>query len=141
MASTDKQHSVVLAKAIAAKQRVEAAAKRNNAQDGSPQNSKDKIKQRFRERMATKMRNNGSNNSSPASNGISTNYAAQDVNFYQPPLSGNGNSKRKLSLRDRGGCLDQNKVFSSAGEEMFQHLDFYERSLRAVKSTREVGMN
>jgi hypothetical protein len=33
--------------------------------------------------------------------------------------------------------FDRQKLIRSAGEEMFQHLDFYERSLKAVELKRE----
>ena len=98
-AITEREHSVVLARAITANSR--AGGMMNQRRGANPAGSRisrtkiDDVKQRFRDRSAAK-------GASPSQKG-----AANAHGF------------------DR-----------TIGEEMFQHLDFYERSLKAVGGTR-----
>jgi len=69
----------------------------------------DGVKQRFRERMKSRRKN--------------------ATIPEQRPLSRFEKSPADIAAR--------NRLMRSAGEEMFQHLDFYERSLKAVEKGRD----
>jgi hypothetical protein len=99
-AITEREHSVVLARAITAKSR-------NGVETEKSRISKSKIddvKQRFRNRAA------GKSNGNPSAS-------------YTPSPS-----------RAMDGDTARSNLYRAVGEEMFQHLDFYERSLKAVES-------
>jgi len=116
-AITEREHSVVLARAITANNRSGTSPKTSG---GVVSKSKiDDVKQRFRNRSAAKMQGNGAvtrSNIPPASNSrgypSSSNYA------------------RDAAARQRS------ILYRAVGEEMFQQLDFYERSLKVVDETR-----
>ena len=107
-AFTEKDHSIILARAIT---RTNHSNKRSSdgvdRGIGGRTNDRlkiDNIKQRFRRRSAAKFQFNSSKRSNDAQN-----HALSNSN-------NNGNS-----------------FYRTVGEEMFQHLDFYERSLKAVE--------
>lgn len=76
----------------------------------------DGVKQRFRERVAA--RKAATNAQQP--------YESRSP-YYPTPAHEPPHNSPTQHVRD---------VFRSAGEEMYQHLDFYERSLRAVEDSR-----
>lgn len=73
------------------------------------------VKQRFRERMAAKKQDSGASISTDS-------YLPYGEPQVVTPTAYNHNNAKDL--------------FRSAGEEMFQQMDFYERSLNAVERTR-----
>ena len=77
----------------------------------------DGVKQRFRERVAARK---------AAANAQQT-YESRSP-YYPAPAQVSPHHSPTQQARD---------LFRSAGEEMYQHLDFYERSLRAVQNSRE----
>ena len=77
----------------------------------------DGVKQRFRERVAA--RKAAANAQQPHESRSPYHPTPAHVSPHHSPTQ---------QARD---------LFRSAGEEMYQHLDFYERSLRAVQNTRE----
>jgi hypothetical protein len=116
-AITEREHSVVLARAITANTRgASIQARKVGASSGPASGSRisrskiDDIKKRFRDRSAAK---NSSSSSGPWN--APGDFSSRPTN---PPTS-NGNS-----------------FFRTVGEEMYQQLDFYERSLKAVEETR-----
>jgi hypothetical protein len=99
-AITEREHSVVLARAITANSRNGAMHQNrvSNAGVGKISRSKiDDVKQRFRDRNAAKINKAGGG---------------------RQPTDQKNNA---------------NSFYRTVGEEMFQHLDFYERSLKAVE--------
>jgi len=108
-AITNRDRSVVLARAI---KRGPSIGGNGEAVGQSNSRSKiDDIKQRFRDRSAAKSLLGSSNQSIIGLDKPSSSYRAGP--------SGNRN--------------DGNNFQRTVGEEMFQHLDFYERSLKAVE--------
>jgi hypothetical protein len=114
IAFTEKSHSVVLARNIT---RTNQANRRSSGSGeggaGGRDNSRlkiDDIKQRFRDRSAAKFQF--------ASSKRSDDDAPKQTSAY--------------SNNDNGGSFRR-----TVGEEMFQHLDFYERSLKAVKESNQ----
>lgn len=105
-AVTDKDHSLVLAKAIAANSAIGIGEK--SPQESSPNNDEkiSGVKQRFRDRNANRM-------------------------ATAPPPSRRAEPKRTTERQPPTFRSLQRRM---VGEEMFQHLDFYERSLRAVET-------
>ena len=120
--TTDRQRSVVLAKAIAARQQStkERSTQQNDNRDN--QSNVEDVKQRFRDRMAARLRqkNAGVNGDRPNVSPASTRYIMQD----DPKPANKAPTQRQ-------------KLIRLAGEEMFSHLDFYQRSLEAVQTSRE----
>jgi len=129
--SRDKQHSVVLAKAIAAKQRFDVQnSSTENKSIATNQNKINDVKQRFRERMAAKIRrNDGEPSETGGYTPSQTRSDLQSSHLQQPTKEKTRSSRNHVSH-------EQQKLFRSAGEEMFQHLGFYERSLKAVEDSR-----
>lgn len=135
-ATTDRQRSVVLAKAIAARKQQQlptgpTATQNDNASQVS---NVEGVKQRFRERMAARMRqksNAGGGHQQPqvgrGNNGQDTTQHPGNRYFMQ--------ATPKPAVKSP--ALERQKLIRLAGEEMFQHLDFYERSLKAVETSRE----
>lgn len=114
VAFTEKSHSVVLARNIT---RTNQANRRSSGSGeggaGGRDNSRLKIediKQRFRNRSAAKFQFASSKRSDDDTPKQTSAYSNND----------NGNSFHR-----------------TVGEEMFQHLDFYERSLKAVKESNQ----
>ena len=118
-AITEREHSVVLARAISA-----------NKQHGSPplppskggsnnrisKSKIDDVKRRFRDRTAAKKLNNSTETAST--------YASTNQSYRS-----NASPEKDQASRERSN------LFRTLGEEMFQNLDFYERSLKAVEGT------
>jgi hypothetical protein len=108
-AFTNRDRSVVLARTIARNNSGEAGGRSYN------RTKIDDIKQRFRNRSAAKFQFNSVKKSDDS-------------------------PTKQTSLNHRPGEIINNNVGNSfhrtVGEEMFQHLDFYERSLRAVQRPR-----
>jgi hypothetical protein len=115
----EKERSLAIAKNYAmhrndAPGEENSAVRSKNGREGINKEKLDGVKQRFRDRIAAKKREaNGM--TSPSTYFSPQGKAAAPVTPSPP-------SARSL--------------FRSAGEEMYQHLDFYERSLKAVESTR-----
>jgi ribonuclease HI len=112
-AVTEREHSVVLARAITAKNRstpqqeqTSINPKRNNIED---------VKKRFRDRSAVKKQNSRTGASNNEGDGRAPLHARQ---------------LKTPAQRER------ENIYRQVGEEMFQHLDFYERSLKAVETDR-----
>jgi hypothetical protein len=120
-AFSQREHSMVLARAITGKGSGRPSPR-------APRISKSKIddvKQRFRDRTAAKM-------------GESSRSGSETESSYSPS-PGKSSLYRMSGDAPRiqeGSPRDLNDLYRTVGEEMFQHLDFYERSLRAVESTR-----
>jgi hypothetical protein len=123
-AISQREHSAVLANAIASQagpNRDIQGLRRDRA--ASPKIDQAKIlgvKQRFRDRMANRKHGVPSSNSF-ASEGSSA------VLSYTPSFD---NAARGIEDRPP---ISKNHRHRLVGEEMFQHLDFYERSLKSVK--------
>ena len=105
-AISEREHSVVLARAISASK--STASQNNNAINKSKIND---VKARFRNRSAAKNKN--SDNKSVVSTGKSVTF------------------ERKTNFKNRDP--EKAAMLRSVGEEMYQQLDFYERSLEAVR--------
>jgi hypothetical protein len=118
-AITEREHSLVLAKAIAHKHGVSSGS-----HHGAPTITNDRIndvKQKFRDRMAERM--NSRSGTHPG------NY---------PPSSAGSQASSSYYRTQRPAVMEQRAQTPRSqrrmlvGEEMYQHLDFYERSLKAV---------
>mmetsp|Transcript_2963 Transcript_2963/g.8100 ORF Transcript_2963/g.8100 Transcript_2963/m.8100 type:complete len:1071 (+) Transcript_2963:150-3362(+) len=112
-AFTDRNRSVALARAITrSNQNSRAGNENGEASNRSYNRSKiDDIKQRFRNRSAVKFQFD----SKKKLDSVPRNGNSSFHNVDQAVINRNGNSFHRM-----------------VGEEMFQHLDFYERSLQAV---------
>lgn len=109
-AISEREHSVVLARAISANKSTASSQMKNPK---SINKSKiDDVKARFRNRSAAKK---SSDNQSTVSTGTKSVTFERKTNFRKPR-----NPEKSAMLR-------------SVGEEMYQQLDFYERSLNAVR--------
>jgi len=106
-AITEREHSVVLARAITAKNQGRISQSGGNGKIS--QSKLEDVKQRFRNRSAGR-------------NGV-TATSKQGTSARANPT----NPRRDPSTQERMN------MFRAVGEEMFQHLDFYERSLKAVE--------
>jgi hypothetical protein len=115
-AIAEKEQSVTLARAIA--HETKSAVMERGASPRISQERINDVKSKFRARMAHR------NRSSPASSQQSSPRRSPPAPERPPERS-----PPKLNTRLR----------MTAGEEMFQHLDFYERSLKAVDSARAVA--
>jgi hypothetical protein len=114
VAFTEKSHSIVLARNIT---RTNQANRRSSGSGEGGAGGRDQsrlkiddIKQRFRDRSAAKFQFASSKKSDDDTPKQTSAYSKDD----------NGDSFRR-----------------TVGEEMFQHLDFYERSLKAVKESNQ----
>jgi hypothetical protein len=112
-AIAEKEQSVTLARAIA--HETKSAVMERGATPRISQERINDVKSKFRARMAHR------NRSSPAS-------SQQSSPRRSPPAPERPPQRSPLNLNSR--------LRMTAGEEMFQHLDFYERSLKAVDSAR-----
>jgi len=114
-AFTDKHHSMALARAITRtnqNNKVASGVGSGEAVGRSYNRSKiDDIKQRFRNRSAAKFQFRSKKKSDTA-------HPNEKSSFHYVDQAVNNNN--------------ENSFHRTVGEEMFQHLDFYERSLRAV---------
>jgi hypothetical protein len=119
-AITEREHSVVLARAITANSRGVGSsiqARKNGGSSSGPVSGSrisrskiDDIKKRFRDRSAAK-------NSTGS-------------------LAGSDVSPSNLNRSRNPPNSSANTFYRTVGEEMYQQLDFYERSLKAVEETR-----
>ena len=113
---TGREHSIVLAKTIAQRHGVDAKNGQSSASVATDRVSD--VKQKFRDRMAERMQ---SRSSSHPGNGPPSIRQANLSVANRPPQ---WRDQRSPVLRSQRRML--------VGEEMYQHLDFYERSLKAV---------
>lgn len=118
-AITEREHSLVLARAITATRGHQKPLAHAPQRGGRINKSKiDDVKKRFRDRTAAKMH-------SGAARGYgSAPRSAADIalNNRQEPRTAQEQARSNL--------------YRMVGEEMFQHLDFYERSLKSVDAAR-----
>jgi hypothetical protein len=114
-AITEREHSVVLARAIAASRRA-PGSQLSNAKSTISTSKIEDVKQRFRNRAAGRAGHNPPRTTAASSRGFKS----------------SGTLRRKYPEQNQRG---RNAMFRAVGEEMFQQLDFYERSLKAVEST------
>ncbi len=115
-AIAEREHSVVLARAIAATRRGPGSQLSSVKSNISTSNIED-VKQRFRNRSAGRNNLNPPRPTPVPSRGTKSSSSIRR-NYHQDPTT-----------RERSAML------RAVGEEMFQHLDFYERSLKAVDAT------
>ena len=113
-AFTDRNHSIALARAITRSNQNSKAGFENGEAGGRSYNRSkiDDIKQRFRNRSAAKFKFH----SKKSSESVPPNESCSSYNGWE-------------AVNDKKG---NNFFHRTVGEEMFQHLDFYERSLQAV---------
>lgn len=125
-AVSDRQRSIVLAKAIASRQQ-SLSNIRNRQQEGAEKSAVDGVKQRFRDRMAARLRRDisGDGNSYERPDPLTASRDAYYMRDAAVP------DKRK-----KAPDLERQKLLRSAGEEMVSYMDFYERSLQAVDAKR-----
>jgi hypothetical protein len=109
-AISEREHSVVLARAITAGKSTASSQMKNSR--SISKNKLDDVKARFRNRSAAAKQQN-SDTKSVSSAGT------KSVNFQK---------KTNFKPRNNG----RNTMYRTVGEEMYQQLDFYERSLQAV---------
>jgi hypothetical protein len=122
-AIAEREHSVVLARVLSTKKANNIGnPSSNKAADRTSKSKIDDVKQRFRDRTAAKMLNSSTETASTFSQSPSTNRSYR-MNSDMPQSQDNA-------------ARERSNLFRTVGEEMFQHLDFYERSLKAVESTR-----
>lgn len=115
-AFTEREHSVVLARAITAKSRSATSPQKGGRINESRISD---IKQRFRDRSAAKQQKTRA-------------VATAAPRNHQPSSVYQSRRSTKQQVRSR----ERNSMYQSVGEEMFQHLDFYERSLKSVETKR-----
>lgn len=122
--TTDRQRSAVLAKAIAARHQSSKARRAQQNDNRDNQSNVEGVKQRFRDRMAARLRQKNS-----------------DVGEDHPDVTPASNRyfmrEHPKPVATKAPSLQRQKLIRLAGEEMFSHLDFYQRSLDAVQSSRE----
>ncbi|KAL3942357.1 MAG: hypothetical protein SGBAC_003423 [Bacillariaceae sp.] len=106
-AISEREHSVVLARVISASKSTASAQSKNPINKSKISD----VKARFRNRSAAKQKTN--DNKSVVS-------AGKSVTF-----------ERKTTFKKRDP--EKSAMLRSVGEEMYQQLDFYERSLQAVR--------
>jgi len=117
-AIAEREHSVIVARAIAAS-RLGPAPSTSQAGSVSKLSSLSKVeevKQRFRSRSASR----------------------KTVSTTRPTPASSRGFKSASTVRSKyqdQSNRDRNAMFRAVGEEMFQHLDFYERSLKSVESS------
>jgi len=133
----DRKRSAVLAKAMAAR-RTSISEPQNQQQNATapnnPQSTVDVVKQRFRDRMAARLRG-GSNPPAPEEQPQPAREEQQQPT--SKPNSYFGKPRSTPAPKTAAPAFDRQRLIRLAGEEMFQHLDFYERSLKAVEGQRE----
>lgn len=127
-AVSDRQRSVVLAKAIATRHQ---SLQKKELTGISNQSTVDGVKQRFRDRMAARLRRDAPTNGAGNRSRQPAQQAPQQAYFMR---------ETPIPAKKTTSDFDRQKLMRSAGEEMFQHLDFYHRSLEAVESQRDGGM-
>jgi hypothetical protein len=116
---TEREHSVVLAKTIARRHGSESHGSRNGQSAVNVATDRiNDVKQKFRDRMAERIQSRSGINPGkyPPSIPQSDQSAANRPALRPAQRSPTARSQRRMLV----------------GEEMYQHLDFYERSLKAV---------
>ena len=113
-AIAEREHSIVLARAITASRR--APLSQASVPKPIGLSKIEEVKQRFRSRSASRNILSSSRPTPASSRGFKS-----------------ANTLRK-KYQDQS-VRDRNAMFRAVGEEMFQHLDFYERSLKSVESS------
>jgi hypothetical protein len=108
-AISEREHSVVLARVINASKSTASSQLKNSR--SISKNNIDDVKARFRNRSAAKQQNSDTKSVSSV--------GTKSVNFQ---------TKTNFKPKNSG----RNTMYRSVGEEMYQQLDFYERSLQAV---------
>ena len=116
-ALSEREHSVVLARAITSQNRGGVPTRQNVAPVATPSTAKssskiDDVKKRFRDRSAAKKRN-----------------SAQDAPYRSSGGQSNGDYRQIKTPAQR----EREDLYRQVGEEMFQQMDFYSRSLQAVE--------
>jgi hypothetical protein len=144
-AISEREHSAILARTYAPTQPNQRAAAAtvspvsdrkeamNNNNSRIDKEKIDVVKQRFRDRMAAKNQGGGTSPSSPFPPPSSSTFASRYGRPQQPSLQ----RINKPSPPQRTSL--QASLMRSAGEEMFSHLDFYERSLKSVANLRNAS--
>jgi hypothetical protein len=112
-AIAEREHSVVLARAIAASRRA-PSSQQSNAKSTISASKIEDVKERFRNRAAGRTGLNPPRPTPASSRGFKS----------------SGTLRRKYPDQNSRA---RNAMFRAVGEEMFQQLDFYERSLKAVE--------
>ena len=115
-AVAEREHSVVVARVIAANRRGPGSQLSSIKSTISASKIED-VKQRFRSRSA------GRNAFNPPRPNTSSSRAAKSPTVIRRQYPSDPSSKGRSAM------------LRAVGEEMFQHLDFYERSLKAVESS------
>lgn len=117
--TAEHEHSAALARNLSIPRPAIESPVSNPAEHSDKQRL-DNVKQRFRDRIAARkmQRHSTPPASSPSSTG---------KRYHMSPQTLTPSPAKSSAMRD---------FVLSAGEEMYQQLDFYERSLRAVESTR-----
>lgn len=105
-----RQHSAAVARNLAAQRN--SPAQQEGGRVGIDKEKLDGVKQRFRERIAAKKK-------------------------LTQTKTAPRHTPSKSSAQVSPSPASAKSLFKAAGEEMYSHLDFYERSLRAVDTTRE----
>lgn len=108
-AISEREHSVVLARAITASK--STASSQMKSSKNISKSKIDDVKARFRNRSAAKQQSSDTKSVSSA--------GTKSVNFQKTT---------NFKPRNTG----RNPMYRAVGEEMYQQLDFYERSLQAV---------
>lgn len=128
-AIAEHEHSMVLARALTTNKNNSIGTPSSNKAAGRISKSKiDDVKQRFRDRTAAKMLNSSAETASTFTQSPSTTPPTN--RSYQ--MNHDTPSSQDIVARERSN------LFRTVGEEMFQHLGFYERSLKAVETTRRI---
>jgi hypothetical protein len=125
-AIAEHEHSVVLARALTANKANSIGTPSPNKAAARISKSKiDDVKQRFRDRTAAKLLNSTADT-------VSTSFSQSPSTNRSYRMNSDTPQSQDVAARERSN------LFRTVGEEMFQHLDFYERSLKAVESTRRI---
>lgn len=141
-AITEREQSIVLAKAIAQKHGVVT----RGSQQGSPPAMQDEringVKAKFRERMAERMKARGGTH--PGNFPAVAPTPSESGSSIQPYRGNRFNSNRPSPAavtprpQHRPVVSARSQRRQLVGEEMYQHLDFYERSLKAVDTSTAI---
>lgn len=125
LAITEREHSVVLARRIYPKKSLDGMS--SHSASSAPRISEGKIndvKQKFRDRMAEKMSKRPPVAASDSGSSIALSFSPS---YDQDIRRNRANERPPLTKQFRHRLV---------GEETFQHLDFYERSLKAIDDSR-----
>jgi hypothetical protein len=153
--AVDREHSSTLAKSIAMHRHDEPSYRPQQQQQqrngsggegrGNPEKQKiDDVKKRFRDRVAARKQASHSHTAvtSPAavappayfpSSGTTGVFGELSASNHRSSLPSHQASAPSFSPPSSTKAGSPPSLFRSAGEEMYQQLDFYERSLRAVE--------